>query len=66
LPIYCDGNDREKAGDEKAARAVFNDSGDGFWWRSGSKDSSDGGSVGGGSSSKRQIGTGGSGVVARW
>jgi hypothetical protein len=65
LPTYRGGNDREKAGDEKATRAAFNGGGDSVRWHSGSKDSSDGGGIGGGSSSKRRIGTGGFGVAAR-
>jgi hypothetical protein len=68
LPTYRGGNDRGKAGDERAARAAFNDGGDGIRWCSSSKDSSDSGGVGGGSSSKRQIGAGGYNKVVqrRW
>jgi hypothetical protein len=54
-----------KADDREAARAVFNDGGDGVWWLSNSKDSSGGGGVGRGSSSKRWISVGGSGAAAR-
>jgi hypothetical protein len=69
LPTYRGGNDREKAGNEKAARAAFNGDGDGVQWRSSSKDSSGSGGVGGGSSSKQWIGTGGFGeadLARRW
>jgi hypothetical protein len=55
LPTYHGGNDQEKVGDEKAARAVFNDGGD----------SAQQCSSGVGSSFKQWIGTGGSGVAAR-
>jgi hypothetical protein len=65
LLTFDGGNDREKAGDEKAAGAVFNGNGDGVQRYFGSKDFSSGGGVGEGSSSKRWIGMGSSGAVAR-
>jgi hypothetical protein len=65
LQTYRGGNKPQEANDEEAARAAFNDGGDDIQRRSSSKDFSDGSSVGRGSSSKRQIGTGGSGVAAR-
>jgi hypothetical protein len=59
LPTYRGGNDRRKASNERAARAAFNDGGDGVRQCSSSKDSSGSGGVGRGSSSKRRIGAGG-------
>jgi hypothetical protein len=47
FPTYRGGNDRGKAGDERAARAAFNTGGDAVWQCSGSKDSSGSGGVGG-------------------
>jgi hypothetical protein len=62
----CSGeNGPREASDGEAARAVFNDGGDGVRPRFDSKDFSGGDGVGRGSSSKRGIGTGGSGVAAR-
>jgi hypothetical protein len=66
LRTYHGENGPREAGDGEVARAVFNGGGDGVLRRSGSKDSSGSDGVGGGSSSNRQIGTGGSGVAARW
>jgi hypothetical protein len=65
LPTYRSGNDRGKAGDERAARAVLNGGGDGVRWCSGSRGFSGRGGVGGGSSSKRWIGAGVSGAATR-
>jgi hypothetical protein len=65
LPTYRGANDRGKAGDERAARAVFNGGGDDVRWRFGSKSFSGSGGVGGGSSSKWRINVGVFGVVAR-
>jgi hypothetical protein len=47
LPTYHGGNDRGKAGDERAARVVFNGGGDGVRQCSGSKGFSGSGGVGG-------------------
>jgi hypothetical protein len=66
LWTYHGENGPWEAGDGEAAWAVFNSGADGVRRRSVSKDSSGNDGVGGGSSSKRQIGTGGSGVAARW
>jgi hypothetical protein len=66
LRTYHGENGPRETGDGEVAQVVFNSGGDGVRRCSGSKDSSDGDGVGGGSSSKRQIGTRGSGVAARW
>jgi hypothetical protein len=66
LPTYHDRNNWGKASDERAARAVFNGSGDSVWRCSGSKGFFGSGGVGGGSSSMWWIGAGVSGAVARW
>jgi hypothetical protein len=55
LPTYYGGNDRGKAGDERAAWTAFNSGGDGVRWRSSSRDSFGSSGVGVGSSSKQRI-----------
>jgi hypothetical protein len=47
LPTYRGGNGQGKVGDERAARAVIKDGGDGVQWRSGSKGFSGSDGVGG-------------------